>query len=139
MDLLFHTKSKILTFIDINLQFYPLFWKIPQSTFDKISAVNELLQKGEHALWNFRNTNRSIWIYCGRFFLSVQYFSRRTAISPWLLLLFWPRTEKTIFNKNFTQPGFQILQPFYMIETVKIKKKQKHIKRRILVLWNSEN
>ena len=25
MDLLFHTKSKILTFIDINLQFYPLF------------------------------------------------------------------------------------------------------------------
>ena len=27
-----------------------------------------------------------------------------------------------IFNKNFTRPGFQILQPFYMIETVKKRK-----------------
>ncbi len=30
--------------------------------------------------------------------------------------------KKIIFNKNFTQPGFQILQPFYMIETVKKRK-----------------
>ena len=40
-----------------------------------------------------------------------------------------PVPEKTeevdaeiIENPNFTQPGFQILQPFYMIETVKKRK-----------------
>ena len=40
----------------------------------------------------------------------------------WLILLFCILNRKITFNKNFTRPGFQILQPFYMIETVKKRK-----------------